>query len=57
MDHMMLQDDEPPERVYVILRVFDLLTRNRDLKIFVDPLRLRREYLDFEVQQWIGKVL
>ena len=46
-----------PLRVYVIMRVFDLLTQNRAMKIFVDPLRLNGREISFEIQQWIGKTL
>lgn len=54
---MALRDGDAPRRVYVIMRVYELTSTNVGVKMFVDPLRLRGQYLDFEVQQWIGKVL
>lgn len=44
-----------PTKVYVIMRVFDLMTPNVDMKIFVDPLRFRGTLLDFEAEQWLVK--
>ncbi|OAL53028.1 hypothetical protein IQ07DRAFT_585016 [Pyrenochaeta sp. DS3sAY3a] len=54
---MALRDGEAPRRVYVIMRVYELTSGSVGVKMFVDPLRLRGRYLEFEVQQWIGKVL
>ncbi|KAF2875580.1 hypothetical protein BDV95DRAFT_278391 [Massariosphaeria phaeospora] len=44
-----------PDRIYVILRVFNLASPDVDVKIFVDPLRLRGSVVDFEVGTWFGK--
>ena len=43
------------EKVYVILRVFNL-GRNTDMKIFVDPYRLRGVHIDFEVGTYHCKI-
>ncbi|KAF1842835.1 uncharacterized protein K460DRAFT_367777 [Cucurbitaria berberidis CBS 394.84] len=57
MENMALIEDQRPNRVYVIVRIYNLTTTNIGFKIFIDPLRLEGIYLDFEVQQWIGKTL
>lgn len=43
------------EKVYVILRVFNL-GRNTDMRIFVDPYRLRGMHIDFEVGTYHCKI-
>ncbi|KAH7082057.1 hypothetical protein FB567DRAFT_581505 [Paraphoma chrysanthemicola] len=40
------------KKVYVILRVHDMLTPEVGLKIFVDPLRFKGNRLEFETEQW-----
>ncbi|KAF2654846.1 hypothetical protein K491DRAFT_599984 [Lophiostoma macrostomum CBS 122681] len=54
MEDMALCDGQRPTRVYVILRVFHLVTPNVRMKFFVDPWRLRGTHLDFEAEQWFG---
>jgi hypothetical protein len=41
-----------PTKVYVIMRVYDLMTPNVKMKIFVDPMRFKGSKLDFEADQW-----
>jgi hypothetical protein len=41
-----------PTKVYVIMRVYDLMTPDVKMKIFVDPMRFRGSKLDFEADQW-----
>jgi hypothetical protein len=52
METMALGVFEQPEKVYVILRVYDLMTPDVKMKIFVDPLRFKGSKLDFEAEQW-----
>jgi hypothetical protein len=52
MENMALGVCEQPEKVYVILRVYDLMTADVKMKIFVDPLRFKGLRLDFEAEQW-----
>lgn len=52
MESMALGLLKPSNKVYVILRVYDLLTPNVGLKIFVDPLRFKGTQLEFETEQW-----
>jgi hypothetical protein len=48
---------EIPEKIYVIMRVFDLMTPDIGMKIFVDPLRFKGLKLDFEADQWFVTAL
>ncbi|KAI8941154.1 hypothetical protein NX059_002391 [Plenodomus lindquistii] len=43
--------------VYVIVRVYDLMTSNVGMKIFVDPMRFLGKELQFEAKEWTGKVM
>jgi hypothetical protein len=52
METMTPEVSETPDRVYVILRVYDLMTPEIGMKIFVDPLRFKGSKLDFEADQW-----
>ena len=53
MESMALGIPEPqPSKVYVIMRVFDLMEQDVGLKIFVDPLRFKETELNFEAEQW-----
>ena len=57
MEDMVLLDDERPSQVYVIFRVYNLMSPNVGFKIIVDPPRLVPIYLEFEAQQWIAKMI
>jgi hypothetical protein len=46
-----------PSKVYVIMRVYDLMLPDVGLKIFVDPLRFRNTKLNFEAEQWFVNAL
>ena len=48
----MLASCKQRSKVYVILRVFDLMTSHVGMRIFVDPLRFKGTALDFEADQW-----
>jgi hypothetical protein len=52
METMALGSSERPTKVYVIMRVFDLMTSNVGMKMFVDPLRFKGSTLGFEAEQW-----
>lgn len=52
MESMALGLLKPSNKVYVILRVYDMLTPNVGLEIFVDPLRFKGTKLEFETEQW-----
>jgi hypothetical protein len=41
--------------MYVIVRVFDVLSGDRGMEIFVDPVRLKGTHLTFEAEGWIGR--
>lgn len=58
MESMALGIPEPqPSKMYVIMRVYDLMELDVGLKIFVDPLRFRGAKLDFEAEQWFVSTL
>ncbi|UPX10550.1 uncharacterized protein EKO05_0001202 [Ascochyta rabiei] len=52
MESMALDLPKSRNKVYVILRVYDMLTPDVGLEIFVDPLRFKGTKLDFETEQW-----
>ncbi|KAH6642718.1 hypothetical protein C7974DRAFT_469017 [Boeremia exigua] len=52
MESMALGLLRPSNKVYVILRVYDMLTPNVGLDIFVDPIRFKGTKLEFETEQW-----
>jgi hypothetical protein len=52
MEAMKLGQSARPSQVYVLMRVFDLLSADVDMKIFVDPLAQPRTKLEFEADQW-----
>jgi hypothetical protein len=43
---------ETPNKIYVIMRVFDLISPEVGMKIFVEPLRFKGSKLNFEADQW-----
>lgn len=52
MESMALGLLKPSTKVYVILRVYDMLTPNVGLEIYVDPIRFKGTKLEFETEQW-----
>ncbi|KAH4095486.1 hypothetical protein HBH46_167370 [Parastagonospora nodorum] len=52
METMKLGQLRQPSKVYVLMRVFDLMTAEVDMKIFVDPLGQPGMKLEFEVEKW-----
>ncbi|KAH6212673.1 hypothetical protein HBI42_148920 [Parastagonospora nodorum] len=52
MEMMKLGQLRQPSKVYVLMRVFDLMTAEVDMKIFVDPLGQPGTKLEFEADQW-----
>lgn len=52
MESMALRVFQRPTKIYVILRVFHLMSANVGLKIFVDPFRFKGSILDFETENW-----
>tara|TARA_R110002003_G_scaffold27_27_gene1529 strand:+ start:5311 stop:5484 length:174 start_codon:yes stop_codon:yes gene_type:complete len=52
MEGMALGFFRPNNRVYVILRVYDMLAPSVGLKCFVDPLRFKGGRLEFESELW-----
>ncbi|ORY18241.1 hypothetical protein BCR34DRAFT_596464 [Clohesyomyces aquaticus] len=57
MEDMAIGLFQQPNKLYVLLRVFDLVTPNVGLKLFVDPWKLRGSDLEFEAEQWFGRTL
>jgi hypothetical protein len=57
MRDMTVRTGRLPTRIYVIMRVFDVLSDDKELKIFVDPVRLEGINLEFEAEGWTGRVL
>jgi hypothetical protein len=49
-----LRSAQIPDRVYVIMRVFDITTRDVNHRIFVNPLEVNSRYLELEAQAWYG---
>ena len=43
--------------MYVIMRVSYLLSDEKGLKIYVDPVRLKGTHVDFEAEGWVGRTL
>ncbi|KAJ4318583.1 hypothetical protein N0V94_004361 [Neodidymelliopsis sp. IMI 364377] len=52
MESMALGLLEPSNKVYVLLRVYDMLKPDVGLEIFVDPIRFKGTKLEFETEQW-----
>lgn len=52
MENMALPIFGQPEKVYVIMRVYNLMHGEVELKIFVDPVRHRGTKLRFEAEKW-----
>jgi hypothetical protein len=57
MEDMAIYPVTQPKKVYVIMRVFDLMTREVGMKVFVDPWGLKGSKLDFEAEQWFVKTM
>lgn len=57
MHKMAVKADQEPTRVYVIVRVFDVLSKDKGCKIFVDPVRLKGTDIEFEAERWVGRTL
>jgi hypothetical protein len=57
MREMTIQTGQLPTRIYVIMRVFNVLSDDKELKIFVDPVRLEGIHVEFEVEGWTGRIL
>jgi uncharacterized protein YeaO (DUF488 family) len=57
MEDMALGVFRPKNRIYVIMRVYDLATPDVGLKIFVDPLRFKGSKLEFEADKWFVKTI
>jgi hypothetical protein len=50
MEDLQLQPSERPERVYIIVRVFNLTSEHIGMRILVDPWRLKGDALKFFYQ-------
>jgi len=58
MHKMAVKADQETTRVYVIVRVFNVLSKDdKGCKIFVDPARLEGTYIEFEAERWAGRTL
>jgi len=57
MHEMAVQRDQEATRMYVIMRVSYLLSDDKGLNIYVDPVRLKGTYVDFEAEGWVGRTL
>jgi hypothetical protein len=53
MDSMALEKNPQLSQVHVIMRVYDLMTPDVKMKVYVDPIRFRGEGLEFEVGGWV----
>jgi hypothetical protein len=49
MEHLQIKQDEIPRQIYVIIRVFNLISPAINMRIFVDPWRLQDTLLNFDV--------
>ncbi|USP74759.1 hypothetical protein yc1106_02033 [Curvularia clavata] len=58
METMALGNFEQcPSKVYVVMRVYNLMSREVGLNIFVDALRFKNTKLNFEAEQWFVNTL
>jgi hypothetical protein len=48
-----LEPGQRPRKVYVLIRVFNLLGGNIGMRIFVDPYRLKGHILQFDTGPWL----
>jgi hypothetical protein len=53
MESIALGNNLRPTQVYVIIRVYSLLTPNVKMKIFVAPMQFKGSGLEFEAEQWL----
>jgi hypothetical protein len=53
MESMALEKNPQLSQVHVIMRVYDLMTPDVKMKVYVDPMRFRGEGLEFEVGGWV----
>jgi hypothetical protein len=53
MEIMALEQNPQRSQIYVIIRVYDLITPEVKMKVFVDPVRFRGKGLEFEAEGWV----
>jgi hypothetical protein len=53
MESMALKKNPKRSQIYVIIRVYDLITPEVKMKVFVDPVRFMGEGLEFESERWV----
>ena len=52
MKNLQIKQDERPTQIYLIMRVFNLISPDIGMRVYVDPWRFRGTLLDFEAQAW-----
>ena len=52
MKNLQIKQDERPTQIYLIIRVFNLISSDIDMRVYVDPWRFRGTLLNFEAQTW-----
>ena len=56
MEEMSLGLSRRQPKIYVILRVSNLIEPVVNMNILVDPFRFKGNILDFEAEQWFAKI-
>ena len=56
MEEMSLGLSRRQLKIYVILRVSNLIEPVVNMNILVDPFRFKGNILDFEAEQWFAKI-
>ena len=52
MKDLQIKQDERPTQIYLIIRVFNLISPDISMRVYVDPWRFRGTLLNFEAQTW-----
>lgn len=52
MKDLQIKQDERPTQIYLIIRVFNLISSDIGMRVYVDPWRFRGTSLNFEAQTW-----
>jgi hypothetical protein len=52
MKDLQIKQDERPTQIYLIMRVFNLISSDIGMRVYVDPWRFRDTSLNFEAQTW-----
>ena len=52
MKDLQIKQDERPTQIYLIIRVFNLISSDIGMRVYVDPWRFQGTLLNFEAQAW-----